>query len=255
MNSTIHQETDMTIALRQTKDKLFHHASVFISLIIFQVIGYLISFQAASGGVEAEYFHFYLRSLNPFVVYFFTVLWIVIQGWSFAGKISQQEYPGSNNFTTYFSDIAVLEIYSLVGGFTILLSVPFLQVLAGIISPSPIMHPPHLFISAFFYLLIGGAGAYTVGIFRTRYGSRFFLGVLIITLWIGVSVVAAQMWGFDSPFNLAMVAGFYLDEARFIVWLIKVVATVAALYGISWLGIRSFTATSKGTCQTENLSG
>ncbi len=250
MNSTINKETQTTIALCQSKDKLFHHAHVFISLIIFQVIGYLISFQAVSRGFESEHFHFYLRGLNPFFIYFFTILWIVMQGWSFAGNISHQEYPGSNNFTTYFSDIAVLEIYALVGALTILLSVPFLQVLAVIFCPGPIMHPAftemgwmeqvRLFISAFFYLLICGAGVYTVGIFRTRYESRFFLGVLLtITLLTGTGVVAALMRGFDSPLDLAMVSGFYLNEVRFIVWLIKVVVTVAALYGVSWLGIRN----------------
>ncbi len=240
MNSTIHKETQTTIALRQTKYKLFRNAHVFISLVILQVIGYLVSFQVVSRGFETEYFHFFLLGLNPFFIYFFTILWIVVQGWSFAGNISQQEYPGSNNFTTYFSDIAVLEIYSLVGALTILLSVPILQVLAGISNTSPNMHPVHLFMSAFFYLLIAGAGTYTVGIFRTRYKARFFLGVLLtITVLTGISVVAVRMSGFDSLPDLAMIAGFYLNEARFIVWLVKVVVTVAALYGISWLGIRN----------------
>ena len=240
MNSTIHKETQTTIALRQTKDKLFQNAHVFISLMIFQVIGYLISLQAISPGFETEYFRFFLQGLNPFLIYFFTILWIVIQGWSFAGNIGHQEYPGSNNFTTYFSDIAVLEIYALIGALTIFLSVPFLQVLAVFFDHSPIMHPDRLFISAFFYLLICGAGAYTVGIFRTRYESRFFLGVLLtVALVTRASVVAAQMRGLDDPLGLEMVAGFYLNEVRFIVWLLKVVVTVAAFYGISWLGIRN----------------
>lgn len=237
MNSTTNEESQTTIALRQTKFKLFRHSHGFILLMMFQVIGYLISFQAASGGFETEYVQFFLRGLNPFLVYVSTFLWIVFQGWSFAGKIKQQEYPESNNFTTYFSDIAVLEIYSLVGAFTLLLTVPVLQALGGINSPSPVMHPPRLFISAFFYLLIGGAGAYTLGIFRTRYASQFFLVVLIITLLTGVGVVAAPMGILDPPLHLAMVASFYVNEARLIVWLLKVVITVAALYGISWLGI------------------
>lgn len=58
MNSIIHKETQMTIALRQTKDKLYHHANGFIYLMIFQMIGYLISFQTMSGGFGTEYFHF-----------------------------------------------------------------------------------------------------------------------------------------------------------------------------------------------------
>lgn len=229
----------MTIALRQTKFKLFRHGHGFILLFMFQVIGYLITFQAAFGGFETEYLHFYLRGLNPFLVYVVTYLWIVCQGWSFAGKIKQQEYPESNNFTTYFSDIAVLEIDSLVGAFTLLLSAPLLQILAGLTNTSPSMHPARLFFSFFFYLLIGGAGAYTLGIFRTRYASQFFLAVLIITFLTGAGVVAGQMGRLDPFLHLAMIAGFYVNEARLIVWLLKVVVTVAALYGISWLGIRN----------------
>lgn len=250
MNSTIHKETQMTIALHQTRDKLYHHANGFMYLIILQMIGYLISFQAMSGGFGTSYFHFSLRGINPLPLHFLTILWIVMQGWHFAGNKSQEYYLVSNNFTAYFSDIAVLEIYALVGGFTILLSGSVLQLLAVLFFDSPIMHPAFfqvgflqqasLFISASLYLLIFGAGAYTVGILRTRYESRFFLGVfLAVVLLIGVSVVAARVRGYAYTLDLVNVAGFYVEDARFGIWLVKVVATIAALYGISWLGIRN----------------
>ncbi len=250
MNSIIHKETQMTIALRQTRDKLYHHANGLMYLIILQMIGYLISFQAMSGGFGTSYFHFTLRGINPLPLHFLTLLWIVMQGWHFAGNKSQEYYLVSNNFTAYFSDIAVLEIYALVGGFTILLAGPVLQLLAVLFFDNPVMHPAFsqvgflqqasLFISASFYLLIFGAGAYTVGILRTRYESRFFLGVfLTIALLIGVSLVGARLRGAAYVVNLVEVAGFYTGEARFGIWLGKVVATIAVFYGVSWLGIRN----------------
>lgn len=144
----------------------------------------------------------------------------------------------------------MLEIYALVGGFTILFSGPFLQVLAVLLFDSPIMHPAFaeagwiqqvsLFISASFYLLIFGTVAYTVGILRTRYESRFFLGVILtVALLIGASGVAARVRGLPYTLDLVRVAGFYINETQFIVWLLKVAVTIVAFYGISWLGIRN----------------
>ncbi|SMP63521.1 hypothetical protein [Anoxynatronum buryatiense] len=250
MNSIIHKETQMTIALRQTRDKLYHNANAFMYLIILQLLGYFLANNVGMSGSGTEYFSYTVRIASSVPLIFFTIIWMLLQGLHLAGEKSREYYLVSNNFTAYFSDIAVLEIFAVTGGVTLLLSESFLQVMVSVLyenvtlqasfSEVGFINYVSLFVTATLYLLMFGAAAYTVGILRARFKGRFFLGIfLLIALLIFGSVLAARLLGPAFGSTIESAVNFYLHETRGMIWFLKMAVTIGALYGISYLGIRN----------------
>ncbi|MEN1760311.1 hypothetical protein [Anoxynatronum sibiricum] len=250
MNSIIHKETQMTIALRQTRDKLYHNANAFIYLIILQLLGYFLANNVGMSGSGTEYFRYTVRIASSVPLIFFTIIWMLLQGLHLAGEKSREYYLVSNNFTAYFSDIAVLEIFAVTGGVTLLLAESFLQVMVAVLYENVTLQTSFsevgfinyviLFVTATLYLLMFGAAAYTVGILRARFKGRFFLGFfLLIALLIIGSVLAARLLGPSFGATLESAVNFYLRETRGGIWFLKMAVTIGALYGISYLGIRN----------------
>ncbi len=251
MNSMIHKESQMTIALKQTKDKLYHNSNSFIYLIILHLIGYF--FSASTGrsiGSSGDSYEFVYRSFTTTTLYVSTSLWMIMQGYILAKEKNRQYYMVSNNFTAYFSDIAILEIYALVGGILTLFSGFLIQVFGTLFIENFALHALYnsigilnyltLFLTGTLYFLIFGTAAYLVGILRTRYKSRFALGVLAaVAVTVLLSVLSSYILQSSIFLDVTSLFRFYLEETVFFTWLIKVLLTIAALYGLSYLGIKT----------------
>jgi len=251
MNSIIHKESPMTIAFKQIKDKLYHNTNSFVYLIILHLIGYFFSFSTGMGfGSSGNSFEFIYRNFTPTTLYVLTILWMIMQGFTLAEEKSRQYYMVSNNFTAYFSDIAVLEIYALIGGTLTLFSGFLLQVFGTIFMENFVLHSLYgsmgtlnyltLFLTGTLYFLIFGTAAYLVGILRVRYQTRFALGALAAAVVIILlSILSASILQRPIFIDVASLFRFYLEETRFFIWLIKVLLTIAALYGLSYVSIKN----------------
>ena len=250
MNSTIHNAGKMDIALKQTKDKFINNTNAFLYLILMQLIGYFFSFNTGMSGSGSNELFIALRSINPIPLHVLTILWILVMGLNLAGEKSREYYLVSNNFTAYFSDIALIELYAVIGGLTLTFGGPFLQVLGSIFFENVhldqalleigFLNHLVLFITSTMYLLIFGSLSYAFGIFRVRFKARFILGSIgTVVLLIAGSVLAVRLNLPTMNFDPLTVIGFYLNEQQPLIWLMKVILTVAVLYGISYLGIRN----------------
>ena len=250
MNSTIHNAGKMDIALKQTKDKFINNSNAFLYLILMQLIGYFFSFNTGMSGSGSNELFIALRSINPIPLHVLTILWILVMALNLAGEKSREYYLVSNNFTAYFSDIALIEIYSVIGGLTLMFAGPFLQVLGSIFFENVHMDSAFahvglvnhlvLFLTSTLYLLIFGSLAYTLGIFRVRFKGWFIIGSIgAVVLLIAGSVLAVRLNIPTINVDPLTVIRFYLYEKQPLIWLIKVILTVASLYGISYIGIRN----------------
>ncbi len=250
MNSTIHNESQMEIALKQTKDKLINNSGAFLYLILMQMVGYFFAFNAGMSGGGTDEVFVSVRSISAIPLHVLTIAWILVMALNLAGEKSREYYLVSNNFTAYFSDIALIEIYSVIGGLTLVFAGPFLQVLGSLFFDNVHLHSDFgdvgignqliLFLISTVYLLMFGAAAYAFGILRTRFNLRFILGTIgTIAVLIAGSIIALRIGGPQLNFDPESLVGFYLFEHRPVIWLGKVVLTVAGLYGISYLGIRN----------------
>ena len=250
MNSTIHNAGSMEIALKQTRDKFINNTNAFLYLILMQLIGYFFSFNAGMNGSGSNELFIALRTINPLPLHILTILWILVMGLNLAGEKSREYYMVSNNFTAYFSDIALIEIFSVIGGLTLMFAGPFLQVLGSIFFENVqldsafadvgLLNHLVLFLTSTLYLLIFGTLAYAFGIFRMRFKARFILGSIgTVVLLILASIFAARIGTPTLSFDPESLIGFYYYEQRPLMWLLKVIFTVAGLYGISYLGIRN----------------
>lgn len=250
MNSIIHHETEMTIARRQITDKLYHQVNAFVYLVILQMLGYLLAANGMMSGSGSEHFSYTVHTISSVPLFFFTILWMILQGLHLAGEKSREYYLVSNHFVAYFSDIAVLEIYGVVAGVTLLLAESFLQILASLFYDPVILEPSFLqvgvgnqfilFLTGTLYFLMFGAGAYTVGILRARFKFRFFMGVVLAVLLIIIaSMVRTRLVGAPYIIHLDQLAAFYYQETRWAIWLMKMVVTIGLFYGISYLGMRN----------------
>lgn len=250
MDTTIHKKSKMSVAYRQFKDKLYHNAFSFMQLLALQVLGYLFSFSANTIGSGNDFYYLFIRNINPIPLFTLTLIWILIQAFSLSGNKKREYYMVSNNFTAYFSDIAVLEVYALIAGITMVFSGPMLQLLAnlslGPFTPSAayeamsFIHYLSLFITTTFYALLIGAGAYFLGILRIRYQSFFVIGgIVIIILLIAWSVLGVRFMGPGFSIGSEELMSFYYQEGNVPVWLLKVLGSIGVLYYLSWLGIRN----------------
>lgn len=250
MNSIIHNESKMTVAYGQFKDKLYHNAFSFTQLLALQALGYLFSFNANTSGSGSDFYYLYIQNINPIPLFTMTLLWIIIQAFSLSGEKKRDYYMVSNNFTAYFSDIAVLEVYALIIGITMVFSGHMLQLLAnlslGPFKPAAayeamtFIHYLSLFITTTFYALLIGAGAYFLGILRVRYKSFFVIGSIgIIILLIAWSVLGIRFIGPGFSIGFEELSSFYFQETNFLIWLIKIIGSIGTLYYLSWLGIRN----------------
>ncbi len=250
MNTIIHDESKMTVAYRQFKDKLYHNAFSFTQLIALQALGYLFSFNASTTASGSDYYYVYIQNINPIPLFTMTLIWMIIQGFSLSGEKKREYYLVSNNFTAYFSDIAVLEVYAVVIGITMIFSGPMLQMLAnlslGTFQPGAayeamtFLNYLSLFVTTTFYALLIGAGAYFLGILRVRYQSFFVFGsigvVVLLILW---SVLGIRFIGPGISIGFEELSNFYLQESNILIWLVKIIGSIATFYFLSWIGIRN----------------
>ncbi|NBG87060.1 hypothetical protein [Isachenkonia alkalipeptolytica] len=250
MNSIIHKDSQMSVAFEQFKDKLYHNSFAFFQLIALQALGYLFSFSSSMTGIGDQHFMLSIRHISPIPLFIMSVLWIVIQAFGFSGEKRREYYMVSNNFTAYFSDIAVLEIYAVIIGITMVFSGPMLQLLGGLAlgnaslgttyDSMTVLHYLSLFITTTFYSLLFGAAAYFLGILRIRYQSFFVISSIgFILLLIVGSLLGVRFIGPDFNIGIAGVIQFYAQESRIILWLIKIIGSIGALYGLIWLGIKN----------------
>ena len=250
MNSIIHKDSQMSVAFEQFKDKLYHNSFAFFQLIALQALGYLFSFSSSMTGIGDQHFMLSIRHISPIPLFIMSVIWIVVQAFGFSGEKRREYYMVSNNFTAYFSDIAVLEIYAVIIGITMVFSGPMLQLLAGLSSGYPnlgttydsmtALHYLSLFITTTFYALLFGAGAYFLGILRSRYQSFLVIGsIAFILLMITWSLLGIRFIGPGFNIGTAGVIQFYVQETSIMLWLIKIIGSLGALYGLSWLAIKN----------------
>lgn len=251
MNSMIHKDSKFSIAFEQTKDKLYHHSNAFMYLLILHLIGYFFAGNSGiSGGSGGDFFQLSYRSFSTTPLYVMTIFWMIFQGSSLAEEKSRQYYMVSNNFTAYFSDIAVLEIFALIGGVLTLFSGFLIQVYGTLFIENFVLHSVYgslgvlhyltLFITGTLYFLIFGTAAYFVGILRIRYRSRFILVAFVAAILLIVGgILAVRVFGASALFNIESLFRFYLDERNFFIWLIKVLFTIAGLYTVSYFGIKN----------------
>ncbi len=251
MNSMIRKESQLSIALIQTKDKLYHNINAFLFLMILHLIGYLISSSSGMGYLTGgDYFDMSYRNFSVAPLYVMTIFWMILQGFSFGEEKSRQYYMVSNNFTAYFSDIAVLEIYALTAGLLTLFSGFLIQVFGSLFVGNFMLHSLYasigisnyltLWFTGTLYFLIFGTVGYLVGILRSRYRSRFFLGLLLTAVvWILGSILVSYSIQGPVSLDISTVFRFYLNESRFFIWLAKVLLTIAALYGLSYLAVKN----------------
>lgn len=250
MNSIIHKDTQLSIAYEQFKDKLYHNSFAFFQLIALQTLGYLFSFSSSMTIMGREDFMLNIRHINSIPLFVMSVIWIVVQAFGFSGEKRREYYMVSNNFTAYFSDIAVLEIYAVIIGITMVFSGSMLQIM-GVLSlgganlgtsynSMTLLYYLSLFITTTIYALLFGAGAYFLGILRIRYQSFFVLASIgLILLVIAWSILGVRFIGPGFSFSFVEILRFYSQETRIILWLIKVIVTIGGLYGLSWLGIKN----------------
>jgi len=238
------------IAIEQMKDKFYHNANAFMHLILLQMLGYLFAFNYSMSSGGSELLHFTFKNISPNPLHVMTLIWMIIQGLALAHEKSRQYYLVSNNFTAYFSDIALLEVYAVIGGLLTIFSDSLLQVFGTLFFDSLTLHSSYaslevmnylsLFLTGTLYFLIFGSAAYLVGILRVRFRSFFVLGTLVamILLILG-AFLGVQIFGSAFTFSLNSLITFYLYETNFFIWLIKVVLTIAVLYMLSYAGIKN----------------
>lgn len=250
MNSTIHKDSQMSVAYKQFKDKLYHNSFAFFQLIALQTLGYLFSLSSGMTGIGDRYLMLSIRHINPIPIFIMSILWIIIQAFNFSGEKRQEYYMVSNNFTAYFSDIAVLEVYSVLIGVTMVFSGPMLQLLGSVslgggnisvaYESMTVFHYLSLFITSTLYSLLFGSAAYFIGILRVRYQSFFVIGsIAIILLLIAWSLLAIRFFGVQYTISVESILGFYVQESSVALWLLKTIGSIAGLYGLTWLGIKN----------------
>ncbi|RQD69434.1 MAG: hypothetical protein D5S00_06840 [Tindallia sp. MSAO_Bac2] len=252
MTSTIHNVELGRIVRCQVKDKLYHYGNAFTHLIILQMLGYFISFNSGSSGgtSSSQITNFYVGHVTLMPLYIFTVIWVVVQGLKLAEDKSQEYYMVSNNIVAFCSDVIVMAIYGFIGSITLLFSGFLLRALSSLIYELVYVHESFrnvgilqylsFFVSTVMYLATAGAAAYSIGILKARFKSRFFLGVaaLIVLLFSG-SVILARLVGTQYVVNIQSMIEFYTHEVHLLVWLTKSVSTLGLLYCIGYLSIRN----------------
>lgn len=250
MNSIIHKQRQVAIALEQIKDKFYHNVNAFMHLILLQMLGYFFAFNYSMSSGGGEFFNFTFKNMSPNALYVMTIFWMIIQGFTLAHEKSRQYYAVSNNFTAYFSDIALLEIYAVIAGLLTMFSGSLLQVLSSLFFDTVTLHSSYaslgimnylsLFLTGTLYFLIFGSAAYLVGILRVRFRAFFVLGTFVaMTLLLLGAILGVRFFGSAFSFSINTLFAFYLYETSFIMWLIKVVVTIAVLYLLSYAGIKN----------------
>ena len=250
MNSIVHKNTQMSVAFEQFKDKLYHNSFAFFQLIALQALGYLFSFSSGMTGIGDQHLMLSIRHISPIPLFVMSVVWIVIQAFSISGEKHREYYMVSNNFTAYFSDIAVLEVYAIIIGITMIFSWPMLQLLGALslqngslgttYDSMTLLHYLYLFLTTTFYALLFGSTAYFLGILRLRFQSFFVIaGIGFILLLIAWSLLGIRFIGPDFTMSIEGILGFYAQESSFMLWLIKIIGSIGVLYGFIWLVIKN----------------
>lgn len=226
------------VVKKQFLYKLSAYSGVYISLIILQVIAVLFSLNGvgnSSGGSELVRLNIHYYSAN--LIFVFTMLWVFIVSIIITSKAYRDEDFSfvSNRLSSDLSNVFFIILVSTIGTITALMSKYLLQVIVLLLPKFDSFYQSIISINmgsflvmgtltAFLYVLLCGAAGYFVGtLVRVSNLFKILVPVLIVGyLFFG---------GFISQVSgLTTIVEFFYLETSFIVFALKVLITVLALF-------------------------
>ncbi|NLZ39071.1 MAG: hypothetical protein GX893_05625 [Firmicutes bacterium] len=228
----------LTNARRQFNYKLKANAGLFVSLLAVQMLAALLS---ANGTVSIGWGTgnsvAYLRLISGDVIIIFSLLWAFTAGLTVAANAQRYDFVFvTNRLSSNLSSMAVLFILSAGGGVSATLCGILLRAFLIITKDGFIftnISPYVLLIgicSAVLYSLLFSAVGYFLGILAQRNKAY---AILLPALFLGLLFVEARSVG--GTRHILSVIHFFIRESSLLIFALKILLTVALLYGAAIL--------------------
>ena len=226
------------ITKKQFFYKLKSYSGVYSALLSMHVIAILFSFNGASSShIGSSHLSFTITYFSGDLALFLTMVWAFIVGFTITKRVyrfSDFAFVG-NRLTGNLSNIIFLMVMSLVGGVTATLVGVLMKVilyyyfsLQNAIGNSLFVPPQELFVGTIvfiFYVFLLSAAGYFFGM-MIQFHKSFI--VIIPALFFGSLSLQYKLAGYEE--YVAWFIDFYYNETSFLVFAIKVMATVGLLF-------------------------
>jgi hypothetical protein len=224
------------VILKQYRYKMQAYLGVFTSLMFIQVLGLLFSFSGTGSMMgSSDIFSYEVRTYSGSLVAIFTFIWAFSNGISLTTK--QHRYDDFNYVSTrkvsHYANVLFLATASVIAAITGLLTAYVLRLLVTQFLRTPAVGVEQLsmintfkgLLGFFFYILLIASLGYFIGMLvQTNKVVAFLLPVILI----GVTSIQAYLGGEGTL--LIDIGSFYVLEASFLLFAVKIVVTAAALF-------------------------
>lgn len=225
-----------SVVMKQYTFKLKAYNGLFTSMVITQVIAILFSLGGThSTGSSSNNFSINISYYSANMIIIFTLIWAFI----IAIIITGAEYKNNdfsfvtNRLTSNVSNMLFLLTASVVSGITAILAGYFINVLVILFMEVEIVVDPGAdvlavsigLLAVILYLLLLSSIGY---LFGTLIRLQKLFAVVLPALLVGSLIISANMR--DEPTILKWV-NFYIQESSFLLFTVKVLVTVAILFG------------------------
>ncbi|MCA1320636.1 hypothetical protein LC085_12005 [Bacillus tianshenii] len=237
---SLNKVTLREVVKKQYLHKLKAYSGVYTSLMVIQAIALLFAFNAMSSfGTSSEAFSLDIKYYSVDVVIGLTMLWAFITSIT----VTLKGYRNfdfnlvTNRLSSDLSNFAFLGTVGLIGTITSLLSSFLIKVILYVMPSTEVMYFSNMqtspaiiikgAIAAFLYMILFAALGYLVG---TLVQLHPLVKVVLPVVFFGLLLFGGIMGRVDI---VASVFGFYFTEASFLLFLVKVLITVASLLYVS----------------------
>lgn len=237
---SLNKVTLIEVVKKQYLHKLKAYSGVYTSLMVIQAIALLFAFSAMNSfGTSSEAFSLDINYYSVDVVIGLTMLWAFITSIT----VTLKGYRNcdfnlvTNRLSSDLSNFAFLGTVGLIGTITSLLSSFLIKVILYVLPSTEVMYFSTLqtspviiikgAIAAFLYMILFAALGYLVG---TLVQLHPLVKVVLPVVFFGLLLFGGIIGRVDI---VESVLGFFFTEASFLLFLIKVLITVASLLYVS----------------------